>query len=534
MIDRIVLLEKKLAREKKARKILEEEIEIKTRNLFIAMEYTESLLDQLDAGVIVCNSKGEILRSNLFFKESISTGYSFEGKLFQELIYDNDRNNLPQMELDTFKEFECQLKLGDRYTEVILNASKIKENSDEILIMIKELGKFLQNKEEMASFAQYNPAPVFRISSEGIIIQANLATITNFNVQVGDNWLEQSIKLNAQNISNYIENEKRFVEPHSVNKKYFFLQYKPLRDYNYINVYGFDITAHKKSEDEKKFLQEELMNQAYSQGVAENSIHMLHNIGNVLTSILSNVETAKANNNIETSLNLFEKIIDKVSKQELAMGVEKLLKLNQALISIKTSFNKEILEQKRMNQFVANECRRIADIITTQQKYANLKNQIKSEISLKAIIQDTLRLHEIKIEKSHISVVVELEEDSTLFMEKIGLSQTLSNAVVNSIESIHERISKDVEFGKGELIFTSEVKGKHVVVKIKDNGCGIMPDKAKNVFNYGFSTKKRGSGFGLHNCANYMKNNNGSVSLESDGINQGATLTLLLPLKEGG
>jgi signal transduction histidine kinase len=51
------------------------------------------------------------------------------------------------------------------------------------------------------------------------------------------------------------------------------------------------------------------------------------------------------------------------------------------------------------------------------------------------------------------------------------------------------------------------------------------------IFTHGFTTKRSGNGFGLHSCANILKELGGSIHAKSDGPAQGATFTISLPLQ---
>ena len=64
---------------------------------------------------------------------------------------------------------------------------------------------------------------------------------------------------------------------------------------------------------------------------------------------------------------------------------------------------------------------------------------------------------------------------------------------------------------------------------IADNGVGIKEEDLSKVFQYGHSTKDRGSGFGMHNCANYLNRQGGSLSIESEGEHKGAKVIVSLP-----
>jgi signal transduction histidine kinase len=64
---------------------------------------------------------------------------------------------------------------------------------------------------------------------------------------------------------------------------------------------------------------------------------------------------------------------------------------------------------------------------------------------------------------------------------------------------------------------------------VRDNGVGIAPENLTRIFGHGFTTKKDGHGFGLHSGALAAKEMNGSLTVHSDGVGQGAAFTLELP-----
>jgi signal transduction histidine kinase len=71
-----------------------------------------------------------------------------------------------------------------------------------------------------------------------------------------------------------------------------------------------------------------------------------------------------------------------------------------------------------------------------------------------------------------------------------------------------------------------------VQIEVSDNGIGIPQDNLKNIFTFGFTTKENGHGFGLHYCANTLKEMNGSISVKSNGTNKGAIFSLLIPITD--
>jgi len=69
----------------------------------------------------------------------------------------------------------------------------------------------------------------------------------------------------------------------------------------------------------------------------------------------------------------------------------------------------------------------------------------------------------------------------------------------------------------------------NAAITVRDNGSGIAPENLTRIFGHGFTTKKDGHGFGLHSGALAAKEMNGSLTVHSDGLGQGAAFTLELP-----
>jgi signal transduction histidine kinase len=70
-----------------------------------------------------------------------------------------------------------------------------------------------------------------------------------------------------------------------------------------------------------------------------------------------------------------------------------------------------------------------------------------------------------------------------------------------------------------------------VRIEVRDQGTGIAPEMLTLIFQYGFTTRKEGHGFGLHSSALAAQELGGALSVHSDGPGQGATFTLELPYR---
>jgi signal transduction histidine kinase len=131
------------------------------------------------------------------------------------------------------------------------------------------------------------------------------------------------------------------------------------------------------------------------------------------------------------------------------------------------------------------------------------------------------------IAKRHIRVTMDIKETPPVRAEATKLLQIMVNLIKNAYEamdpaSIQVReltVATGVREGEARLVYFA----------VTDTGCGFTEEEKKHLFTFGFSTKERGSGFGLHSCANAIIADHGSIETESPGPGQGATFTVLLP-----
>jgi signal transduction histidine kinase len=87
---------------------------------------------------------------------------------------------------------------------------------------------------------------------------------------------------------------------------------------------------------------------------------------------------------------------------------------------------------------------------------------------------------------------------------------------------------------KKVTIHVQAVPENRVRIAVKDTGMGIAPENLTRIFSQGFTTRKEGHGFGLHGSALAAKEIGGTLSVHSDGLERGATLTLEIPTNEAG
>ncbi len=273
-----------------------------------------------------------------------------------------------------------------------------------------------------------------------------------------------------------------------------------------------------------------MVQQAHEAGLAEMAVGVLHNIGNAITPAQVGT-TALSHHLAESPLRtrLSQSLAPLLEylhgKREMdARGKERLCQILTLLPeSIVEEFDLAISELHD----ISSKHRHIENIINLQMRYARLLDN-PVEIDINRLAQDAMNILAEAINKRQIKLTMNLSKTPPVRAEETKLLQVMVNLIKNGYEAMDSRTD-----GNRELVVTTGMRGgkpPFVFFSVRDTGCGFREEEKNRFFTFGYSTKERGSGFGLHSCANYMSANHGSIEAVSPGPGLGAQFTLLLPV----
>ncbi|MCB1042874.1 MAG: GHKL domain-containing protein [Acidobacteria bacterium] len=280
-----------------------------------------------------------------------------------------------------------------------------------------------------------------------------------------------------------------------------------------------------------KEAQDQLVHQAHEAGMAEVAIEVVHNIGNVLNGVGITAETLRANLD-KSHLHAVRKVCDLLQDHEndlvdFLQHDEKgskilpyLHRLNEKLGEEK-AFTKENLDQ------MVKAIDMMRETIQMQQDYANRNLAFRETVQIAAIITDMIALQRSKLEQNKIVVSTHFAPIPPLWLQRFKLAHVIANLLVNAIDATLMRGHDEKRIDVAVL----EDSGT-VVIRIKDNGIGFDLQQKERLFQYGYTTKQRGRGLGLHSCANSMTDIGGTINAFSDGPNQGAVFELRFELEQ--
>ena len=127
----------------------------------------------------------------------------------------------------------------------------------------------------------------------------------------------------------------------------------------------------------------------------------------------------------------------------------------------------------------------------------------------------------IELEKKYKYVSPILTDKNKTMQILINLLQNAKDALAVADPSLAKKLSVCTRLAPDK---------QHVEIIIADTGLGISPENLARIFSFGFTTKPKGHGFGLHSSALLVKELGGLLQAESAGIGHGATFIMTLSL----
>jgi two-component system NtrC family sensor kinase len=255
---------------------------------------------------------------------------------------------------------------------------------------------------------------------------------------------------------------------------------------------------------------------------------VLHNVGNVLNSVYTSAQLAK-----ERMTDMRLEHVGRVARllQERQSDVGTFLTQDERgrnVVPFLDKLGTNLVDERQEIISLLNDVGRytehVGDIVKVQQNYARLP-RIHEPVQLADLVEDALRINSAGLARHQVKVHRELASLPRVLTDKHKVLMVLVNLVSNAKYALDS-----VPPAERLLYVTLEhTSTGHVRITVHDNGMGIPPEMLTRIFQYGFTTREEGHGFGLHSSAIAAQELGGSLTVHSDGPGQGATFTLELP-----
>ncbi len=288
---------------------------------------------------------------------------------------------------------------------------------------------------------------------------------------------------------------------------------------------SWDVTDDVLRDERQRELHAQLYDASRAAGMAEVATGVLHNVGNVLNSL--NVAVSVVREQLRASrvsdvgrvasllLDQGEAIETFIQNDERGkLAANYLAQLSEHLAT----------ENRRMRSeaaAIAEHVQHICTIVAAQQTHA-LRGGVTEVIHVAEILDSAVAIHFAASEEVAITRAYDTVPPITL--ERHKLIQILANLLSNACDALKDRSGGPRELSVG---IHARVPGQ-LVIEVRDSGVGIEAAALQRIFEFGFTTKKHGHGFGLHASAILAKELGGELTAHSDGPGCGALFALRL------
>ena len=268
-------------------------------------------------------------------------------------------------------------------------------------------------------------------------------------------------------------------------------------------------------------------------GMAEVATSVLHNVGNVMTSVnvLSTSIVELVRDSKIASVTRLGDLLRK-NRHELDRFVRddergRNIPDYVGQLGEHLTHEQSLLLQKVR---VLNEnIHHINEIVAMQQNYAKVSGVLET-LPPEEVVEDSLRMHGESIKRHGIKLMRDYARLPAMTMDRHKILQILFNLLENAKYACLQGTVTD----KKIVVRLEQTKAGFMRLAVADNGMGIPPENLSRIFAQGFSTRRDGHGFGLHSSILAAQDMGGTLTASSDGPGLGATFVLEIPMKPAG
>ncbi len=365
--------------------------------------------------------------------------------------------------------------------------------------------------EKLAKFPSENPNPVLRISKDGNILYSNKTShelLTVWRYKEGQPLSDQCL----QPVKEALDSEKYKQKEVECGDKILSLTFAPVVDFNYVNVYGLDITDLTKAKASLQKAHDEL-----EKRVKERTAELITAQEQIIRS-----ERLAATGQLAASV--AHEINSPLQAITVLLGV----------IKRKHEEDKELLDNIDL---LKGSFYNIRDTVKNLMDLNRPGKERKQMINVNAITESTVALMKSHLKKNKVRIDLNL---SPTIPDMIASPQQLGHVFLNLINNAVEAMSgisksegKWKERAKigGDISIKTTLKKDHVVIQISDTGPGIAEEDLDHIFDPFYTKKKTmGMGVGLSICNGIIEDHNGTI--EARNAKEGAVFTITLPVNK--
>ena len=284
---------------------------------------------------------------------------------------------------------------------------------------------------------------------------------------------------------------------------------------------------------ELRTTQQQLVKAAHSSGMAEIAVGVLHNVGNVLTSV--NVSAEELHRLAQTpSLGSLVRANDLLTSQEGQLPAffstdPRAAHLPGYYRGVTEALTRDLDRAQGESLRLLEKTQLIQDTLRALQDYATDRSDEVLRESFKAseVIDEVIEIQQANLDGHRIVLHRELDEN---LPPLLGDRRTVLHMLVHLVKNAVQAMSSTAEGSRTLTLAVSAEAPDEIEFRVSDTGEGIPSENLDRIFAFGFTTRPDGNGLGLHSCANDAHRLGGRIRVQSQGLGTGASFSLVLPV----
>ncbi len=336
----------------------------------------------------------------------------------------------------------------------------------------------------LAKFASESPSPVLRVDVQGVIRYVNAA-----GRPLLDYWgcrLGQTLPPLWCGRTTWVLEQGRDAEWEiELDGQVFSLLFAPVTELGYVNLYGRDVTAVRRAEQESRQHQAELVHVCRLSTMGEVATGMAHELNQPLSAIVN--FASGCSRRIQSGVGDPSELVD-------ALGQ------------------------------VTGQAQRASEIIRRLRGMVGKQMAVREVVDMNHLVQEVCTFVEFDAGRQEVDIELDLAERLLpVRVDLVQIEQVLLNLVRNALDALQE-----VPRGKRRILIHTRSLGREVRVEIRDSGPGIDATTLQQLFDAFFTTKETGMGMGLPISKTIVEEHSGKI-WSSSRSGEGASFFVQLP-----
>jgi two-component system NtrC family sensor kinase len=196
--------------------------------------------------------------------------------------------------------------------------------------------------------------------------------------------------------------------------------------------------------------------------------------------------------------------------------------LPQYLSALGTQLKRDAEGLQREFDAISGHVKYLCEIVQAQQTFARVGGT-EEAIDVRELVDTALRLKAQNLQD--VEIKREIADIPEFLSDRYKLLQIVVNFIGNACDAIAANGS-----AARRMAIRAQVADGQLEIAVEDSGIGIPGELLPRIWEFGFTTKAQGHGFGLHSSAVAAQQLGGTVTVISAGASLGACFTVRIPL----